>query len=216
MVALGRTLAGGVGQKLPKDQKLRSVLQGVPGVVLCGDLQSRSGPNVYFAASEAPTSAANSLPPKAEPSLSLSGAVARLRESSDLAAAVCALLCLWYESPRTQSEFHKACRKMHVNPKACIDAIQRVNALVRALLQVDGNRLPEAMFFQGKDMKTRADLREDASCQFKFLTVHDRQVLFDRATACASLDSAATSHICNVAVSHFQGQVFEVFRHLAT
>ena len=212
---LGRKLTEGQGLKLPKDQKLRSVLQGVAGIVFCGDLQSRAGPTVYFSATEASAAACDSSSPGAESSSNVYTAVDKLRESSDLAAGVCALLALWHTSPPTQSEFQKTCREMSIYPSACIDAIQRVNCLMRSLWLIDQGQLPQSMSQSSlvKQIKSKsfADLKSDLSAAFKFLPIVDHETVRTRATVCTSGVSVALATMGNIAESHFPTQTFEIF-----
>ena len=210
ITVLGRKLGESMKVKLTKDQKLRDVLQGVAGVVLCGDLQSRSGPSVYFAGSEATASHAIELPSGVEPDLHMFDDIARLRESSDLAAAVLALLHLWCKSPKSQSDFQKMCQRMWIHPNACIDVIQRANALLRSLLENDGTRtlLLASRLFQGMEAKTITGLPSNL---VQFPPIQDHKLLLDRASAWARRDSAAVTGICNIAASHFCYQVFEIF-----
>jgi hypothetical protein len=206
IAALGRKISGAVGLKLPKDFQLRSVLQNVPGVVLCGESQSRSGACVYYDTSAAPTEDPQAL--DADFGENLVGAIDHLRESNDLAAAVCALLCLWYVSPKTQTEFHKTCRQFSLNPKACMDALQHSNHLIRALLTSEKMRLPETLF---SSVIASQLPPVDASVPFAFLPVEQRQDLLSRAAACARTGSAAASAISNIAISNFSDQIFEIF-----
>jgi hypothetical protein len=206
---LGRKLTDGIGVKLPKDQKLKSILQGVPGIVFIGDLASRSGSSVYF--SDVTAASNGQLPSEAETSSSSSFTVQHLRESSDMAAAVYALLHLWCESPDTQSQFHKMCREMQASPKACMDAIQRTNALLRVLLQIDRTQQPESALVKGLNSTTFSGSHFDSSAPFKFAFHAGRQQLRDKAAAFSTKDAAAATSLRSIAAKHFSTQLFEIF-----